>query len=439
MSFLTFFDIILLQMKNKIFYKIFRSFLMTVMVVVIAGAPIVRFDSAMAYTQSDLTAAQKKAAAAAAAAAQKKADAAAMQSRISSVNSQIDQINTAINVTAQQITSVQSAIAALETQIQDKQSDLDRQQEQMSNLIASWYMEGQSGLLETVVGSDSLSQIMDKQQYYESLRQQIQTNTDEIKKLQDDLNSQKNEQAGQLQSLNDLKSNQASQKSDLQTNLNFKTGLLANDQAAAASYDQQAAAAQAEANTISLELRKGYCLSDGGTWNSGVCSKSGFGGPAIHKGSGGVQLNVPYYSQQDSAWRDKTLGASGVTIGDMGCLMTSLAMVDSYFGLGDNPATLVSKSSFILSGSNAGSFMGFNYDMGKLQGYEQSKGYVDLNVIDSQLRRGNPVIVKVWTGNIYHWITITGGDQSHGYSWNDPWPWRNPPVYTQFYNMRTFD
>lgn len=399
--------------------------------------------SVKAYTQADVDRQNKIAAQKTAAAAQKVKDAAAMQSKIAQVTSQITETTSSIQLTSTKISDTQSQISNLEKKIQDEQSNLDREQEKMSQIIASWYMEGESGLLEAVISANNLSDVMDKQQYYESLRQQVQSNTEKIQTIQNDLTGQKNALSGQLIALNDLKTSQATQQDTLESDKAYKNRLLANDKSAIVDLNNQAQKATDEANRISAELRKAYCQADGGSWTNGACSNSRLGGPAIHKGNGGVQLNVPYYSQQDPSWASKSMGSSGVSIGAAGCLMTSLAMVasSSYVGQSENPASLVDKSIFQSSGGSAGNFLGFKYAMGRLDGYEQAKGGANLSVIDEQLRNLHPVIVKVYIpgSSLYHWIVITGGDQQHGYSWNDPWPWRNPPIYTNFYNMRTFD
>lgn len=44
-----------------------------------------------------------------------------------------------------------------------------------------------------------------------------------------------------------------------------------------------------------------------------------------------MQVAVPNYKQGDSRWRNQLLGSSDVTLGDYGCAITSVAMVDSKF------------------------------------------------------------------------------------------------------------
>lgn len=56
-----------------------------------------------------------------------------------------------------------------------------------------------------------------------------------------------------------------------------------------------------------------------------------------------MKINLPkLYSQQDPTWRGRTLG-SALTIGNAGCLLTCIAMVVSYFGHEETPATLDDK------------------------------------------------------------------------------------------------
>jgi hypothetical protein len=45
-------------------------------------------------------------------------------------------------------------------------------------------------------------------------------------------------------------------------------------------------------------------------------------------------------SQIDPQWKDKKLGASDLTIGTCGCLLTSMTMVADAFGLDETPASM---------------------------------------------------------------------------------------------------
>lgn len=53
-----------------------------------------------------------------------------------------------------------------------------------------------------------------------------------------------------------------------------------------------------------------------------------------------MKLIVPLFGQRDSRWFSKILGTGGTTIGDYGCLLTSIAMLAKYFGKDTDPDRL---------------------------------------------------------------------------------------------------
>lgn len=388
--------------------------------------------------QKDYYAAQ--AAAAKAAAAAKQQQAAEVQQQISTLDGQISSMQNTINATEGQINDTQSAIDDLSAKIKKEEDNLAIEKDKMNKLLASWYMESDNnGLMVTLMSSNNLSDVIDQQQYYDSIKQQISASTDKITEVKNQLNEQKNKQEGQLTYLNDLKSNQQAQKNSLQKNKNYKDALLTDTTNAIADLKTESAQASAKAAELTKQIQKAYCEADGGQWNSsaGTCYRpvKTSSGPVKHRSGGGPQIEVPYYSQQDSRWASVSLGNSGVSIGDYGCLITSFAMVASFFGLGKTPLNINNESTF----TGDGSFLSFNGNMGNLQNYRYRVG-INYSEIDSQLSRGNPVIVGVHMSSyLDHWIVLTGGNQQSGYSWNDPYPWSNPPTYSSFFAMRTFD
>lgn len=49
---------------------------------------------------------------------------------------------------------------------------------------------------------------------------------------------------------------------------------------------------------------------------------------------------VPFFSQRGSAWSGDPMGSSSRTIGDSGCLITSITMALNYYGLYVTPRDL---------------------------------------------------------------------------------------------------
>ena len=63
-------------------------------------------------------------------------------------------------------------IEELKIQIQTEEANLAREKEK-GELLASWYMDGEAGMMEAVIGSDFSFGNVDRTRYYEAVRVQI--------------------------------------------------------------------------------------------------------------------------------------------------------------------------------------------------------------------------------------------------------------------------
>lgn len=137
------------------------------------------------------------------------------------------------------------------------------------------------------------------------------------------------------------------------------------------------------------------------------------------------------YSQNDPAWKSKLLGFDKKnTIGGYGCLMTSMTMVASVYGFGDNPDTVNDKmkaisafqAAYIIPGSFPSVANGTRY----VNYLVCTNAPAPMAEIDNYLVQGKPVIVQVdynpSTPTIEgHWIVLTA-KQGEDYLIQDPWP-----------------
>lgn len=129
--------------------------------------------------------------------------------------------------------------------------------------------------------------------------------------------------------------------------------------------------------------------------------------------------NVPYYWQGDPQWGGNKIGACNNNIRNVGCALTSLAMIFRYYGVNHNPGSLNScmgsaaclmdwKNSKITSCS-AGrvkwvSRPGFSYAL-----------------LEQELKKA-PVILEIANNGNLHFIVVLGGSGTNpqNYTVNDP-------------------
>lgn len=145
-----------------------------------------------------------------------------------------------------------------------------------------------------------------------------------------------------------------------------------------------------------------------------------------------MKIQLPKtYSQNDPQWRNKTLGSSG-TIGDYGCLMTCVAMMCTYYGHEETPATLNEKlkrnggyanGNLFVWGAIANIFPDIAY-----QGQTQTPdalSQTQMNTIKKTLDKGMPVILQIDTVPVTsafdeHWIMAIDYD-GDDFIVQDPW------------------
>ena len=130
-----------------------------------------------------------------------------------------------------------------------------------------------------------------------------------------------------------------------------------------------------------------------------------------------ASLSVPVYRQWDSRWSGIKIGSSGGTLGSIGCVTTSIAMLESYrSGKTITPADMVWKLGYTSSGSV---YWPSDYTV-----TTSSSNY--LGRIYELLRQGKPVLFGAKkSGGGQHWVIITGytGGSSltaSGFTINDP-------------------
>jgi peptidoglycan hydrolase CwlO-like protein len=126
-----------------------------------------------------------------------------------------------------------------------------------------------------------------------------------------------------------------------------------------------------------------------------------------------------YYSQRDSRWGDVKIGNSSSLMKDYGCAITCVSMVFTKKGSSINPGSMAKQKIFY-------------YDLIKWPGtWNNDKiklassighGNISWSTINAQITKGNPVIVyiKKTNGGGGHYVVVTGKDKKD-YIVHDPY------------------
>jgi hypothetical protein len=134
-----------------------------------------------------------------------------------------------------------------------------------------------------------------------------------------------------------------------------------------------------------------------------------------------LRLAVPRFAQGDERWANDSLAETQGTMAAEGCAVSSAAMVLAFYGLELDPGQL---NQFLVhhDGFTAEGWLRWekaaDFDPGKAK-----KVYEDLPsffLIDSNLLRGNPVIIRLrLPGGVTHFVVIAGKRGFH-YLIQDP-------------------
>lgn len=160
------------------------------------------------------------------AAAQKKKEAVSISNQIDRIETDIDHTTKKIKDTGNQIQSVEQQIEQKKQEIETKQQELDKQQSNQDETLRVLYETGAEEMLFVIVGSDSVSEAVEHQQYLESLDDSIAANIAEIERLKRELEQQQSELENRQQELDRLKAQQEAYKAGLANEKDKKDDLL---------------------------------------------------------------------------------------------------------------------------------------------------------------------------------------------------------------------
>jgi len=321
-------------------------------------------------------------------------------SKISQLNGQISQLNSSLDDVQGQIDDTQGKIATQDQQVADLESQLSKIQRQQDALVRQMYIARESNPDDLAFLSSDVSAAARNQANFDSLKKSVQAlyvqttqQEAQVKAARDVLQGQKDkltayqgQQQAQVQQLADYQQDQADLKN--------------NAEAAVNRLNAKAAAAQAQAAQISAKIR---ALTATSNWGNQIISGTGMGS---------------YYSQIGDYTR---MGYSPYTVNDFGCLITSLAMVSSYYGHHMTPDYIARNGGFSGEGYY---YWGTPSNLGVTI---QSNSRVNWGTVNSEISAGHPVIVSIYLPSVgavnpdgsSHYVVIYGNSNGK-YLMQDP-------------------
>jgi len=154
---------------------------------------------------------------------------------------------------------------------------------------------------------------------------------------------------------------------------------------------------------------------------------------------------ISYLSQRDPRWANKLIGASNVSIGRMGCLITCMSMASQFFGCYQSPDQIASNSKWFDTASLIWINMSFpSMSFRWREGSQIANGdnKIDLDLIKSYLASGKNLpsdqnrVALINVANGSHWVLgLWWDDTEKDILAIDPWTGRTCWVYKTYGNI----
>lgn len=326
-----------------------------------------------------------------------------LQQKVSDLKSQGDTLSSQIGVMDNQIQLTQYRINATQQQIMGLTMDIDSASKRMGSLensltnvtkvllshIVATYQAGSASDMQVLLSSSDISDMLSKENYLRIVQEHDKQLLYDTQQARVDYANQKKILEGQKKQVETLNTQLQQYTQDLNSQKAAKQNLLTQTQGDQAHYQQLLEDARAQVNAF-----KSFTTSSGGSILPPQASPDGW-----------------YYNQRDSRWGNDRIGGSSESVWEVGCLLTSVAMVMKKHGSSVTPSDVAANSSYFFSNT---AYMNLPWGGGK---FTSSWGY-DQSAIDSKLASGEPVIVAVRGGA--HFVVLKSGSAGH-YIMNDPW------------------
>ncbi len=301
-----------------------------------------------------------------------------------------------INQTEAKITETEKEIDVLGTRITNLDSSLDQLSETLLQRIVAGYKNRSATTLDILLDSTNVSKLVNRLKYYQLARDRNQKALLQVQEAKSNFEEQKDLREKKAEQLASLKQTLDTQKQEMSRQQDEKRILLTATQNDEAKYSSLLEEARRQIAAFKSFVR---------ITGAGVISADGLG-----TGEGGW-----YLSQRDERWAGALMGSSSETVLDVGCFITSIAMVMRHDGVGGfTPLELSSNPKYFVPGT------AYMYIPSNFNGsWPNGKSYRNISSgqISEYLDKGVPVIAGVRGSS--HYVVLKKVDGSD-YIMNDP-------------------
>lgn len=316
---------------------------------------------------------------------------------IDTLNSKIGLAQAKINQTEAQIKGLEKEVEVLSKVIDTVNISMDQLTQVYLHRVRENYKTIRVDQVGVLLSANSLTHFLQNLKYQSIIKAKDHLILTELEKSRLDYDQQKNNKVKKQQEVEKLKSSLIAQKKDLDSQQQEKKRLLVSTQNDEKKY--QSLLSQAKEAVAAIRR---YVTSQGGATllsNQTKCTSWGC-----------------YYSQRDTEWGNQLIGNSDMPLKEVGCLITSTAMVASHYGKDLKPSDIAASGNPFFS--NTAYMVKGNWSVKGIT-VDRQDFSISTSKIDEELIAGRPVIVGLYRGPAHFIVLKAKNDQ--GYVMNDPY------------------
>lgn len=338
-----------------------------------------------------------------------------LNDQIATFDSQIQQTEGQIETNKRKISDLNSQITDLQKKISEYEITISFQKKMLAGLIESYYTYGQKNVLTSFLSNgDNVGSFMVGKDRISQTGEEVRKMLNSVKELKKKLDDEKSSLENKKKEITSLHIDLEERSSELESSKSQKQQLLTQTKGEESRYQQLLARVEQQKLEL-LDLDQLY----------------GTGGYSIDdypKPSKSFYASMDwYYSQRDSRWADVKIGSTNSTMRSWGCAVSAVAMVFKKHGINITPKTLAKASIFSGDLINwPGSWSGSDIELAS----SVSHGNYNKSRIDSEIKKGNPVIVYIKkSSGGGHYVAIHNKDSNGKYVVHDPY--FGPNIYLE--------
>ncbi len=314
-----------------------------------------------------------------------------LTSQLAIIDGQTKVTNLKIQETNAKIATLKRQISDLGTRIDRISGTLDSLSELLLKRIVQTYKYGNTdSAFNLIFSSGNITDLLERLKYIQVAQAYDKQKLYELQATKLDYNDQKQDKVTRQAEAEKLSKDLDTYQKQLTDQKKTKQELLSETQGNEATYEKLLAQAQSQLAGFTSFTGGNSSILSGQT----VCDEWGC-----------------YYNQRDSQWGNVGLNGTGDRIADIGCLMTSMAMVYTHYGHKDVTPLSINANSDNFA-AYAPTFLKYSISA---NGISSSRAG---SVIDGELAAGRPVIVGIGRGPD-HFVVLLSGSGGN-YKMNDP-------------------